>query len=93
MLKLYVFIFRNFIILLNTFLRLLTSAINDAQGRLFSNAKPDTLYEKIYQNNMDENSFDGSVKRIIEKALSNPKTAIFQSTLIWSDKKYSCKVW
>ena len=77
---------------MNTFLRLLTSAINDAQGRLFSNAKPDTLYEKIYHNNMDENSFDGSIKGTIEKALMNPKTAIFHSTLIWSDKKYSCKV-
>ena len=76
-----------------SFYRLLTSGINDAQGRLFSNAKPNSVYGKIFSEKMNQDSFDANFGRTIQKTLKNPRTAVFQSNvLIWSDEKYSCRV-
>ena len=62
-------------------------------GPLFQNSSPDSVYDKIYRNNMDNESFVG-LDNTVAAILSNPKTASFQSV---SDVRFThehkkCKV-
>ena len=61
-------------------------------GSIFSQANPNTVYESIYEENMDNSSFQ-SLKGMFEKTITLPKQAMlyFQDeTAAFSEK--ACKV-
>ena len=71
---------------------MLASSKDDATAAIFHQSAPNTAYGKIYQNNMDDDSYLG--KKAIEKALKNQKMAIYYSKgFAWSSPEFkNCKV-
>ena len=75
------------------FYRLLTTTKEDATGGVFHLSAPDTLFGKVYQNNMDDdNSYKG--QNTISSALKHPKTAFYYNRAkVLGRKEYkTCQV-
>ena len=61
-----------------TFCRLNTGAMSGSYGSLFLHARPNTTYEAIYRNNMDNSSFDDLNEfKSISKTIHIPNQAYF----------------
>ena len=58
---------------------MLTSSKESASGAVFHNSRSDSDFQQVYKNNMNDNSYLGSTTNIIEAALSNTNTALFES--------------
>ena len=75
------------------FYRLLTTTKEDATGGVFHLSAPDTVFGKVYQNNMDDdNSYKG--QDTISSALKHPKTAFYYNRAkVLNRKEYkTCQV-
>ena len=75
------------------FYRLLTTTKEDATGGVFHLSAPDTVFGKVYQNNMDDdNSYKG--QNTISSALKHPKTAFYYNRAkVLGRKEYkTCQV-
>ena len=73
---------------------MLTSSKDDATGAMFHNSHPDSDFQEVYKNNMDDKSYLGANKNIIEGALSNPNTALFETeqSIDNSEEYKNCQV-
>ena len=78
---------------------MVTGPINAMQGVAFTKAPYDSTFGRVFQNNMDRNSFSSDLERsTLEKLLalmiSNGKTATFHvHDIISETQKYmTCKV-
>ena len=71
---------------------MLTDSKESANGAIFHLSSPNSAFGKVYQNNMDENSYRG--KETMQTALSNPRTAVWYSYYAAGDTKeyLDCKV-
>ena len=58
---------------------MLTSSKDDATGAIFHTSHSDSDFQQVYKNNMNDKSYLGSTTNIIEAALSNTNTALFES--------------
>ena len=61
---------------------MVTGPINAMQGVAFTNAPYDSTFGKVFQNNMDSNSFSSdmeknAMEKLIALMLSNSKTAMY----------------
>ena len=56
---------------------MLTGAIDDARGAIFTKASKRSGFGQVFQNNMDNSSFSGNTKEQIEKILLNSQYAYF----------------
>ena len=58
---------------------MLTSSKDDAIGAIFHTSHSDSDYHKVYKNNMDDKSYLGATTNIIEDALLNTNTALYEN--------------
>ena len=56
---------------------MLTSSKDDATGAIFHTSHSDSDFQKVYKNNII--NYLGSTKNIIEAAISNTNTVLFES--------------
>ena len=71
---------------------MLVTAKDDATAAVFHQSAPNTAFGKVYQNNMDDDSYVG--KKAIEMSLKNQKMAVYYSKgYAWSSPEFkNCKV-
>ena len=73
--------------------RLVTFGRNTATGDFFINAKDGSPVQKVFQNNMDSDSFQISKQNALSLTLSETKTALYWfKEDIQSDDNTFCKV-
>ena len=72
---------------------MLTSSKQQGSGAVFHLAPPNSYFNRVYRNNMDDDSYVG-VRNVIEGALSHPNTALFESegTIDYSNEYKNCQV-
>ena len=72
--------------------RLNTGSRSGSFGTIFSQANPNTVYESIFEENMDNSSFQ-SLKGMFEKTITLPRQAMlyFQDEIAAFSEK-ACKV-
>ena len=73
---------------------MVTGPINAMQGVAFTNAPYDSTFGKVFQNNMDRNSFSSDTKNQIALMISNSKTAMFysHSAVVFEQEYANCQV-
>ena len=73
---------------------MLTSSKESATGAVFHNSPADSDFQQVYKKNMDDKSYLGAIPNIIQGALSNPNTALFETEVTIEDtEEYkSCQV-
>ena len=71
---------------------MLVTAKDDATAAVFHQSAPNTAFGKVYQNNMDDDSYVG--KKAIEMSLKHQKMAVYYSKgYAWSSPEFkNCKV-
>ena len=74
--------------------RMLTSSKESATGAVFHNSPSDSDFQQVYKKNMDDKSYLGAIPNIIQGALSNPNSAVFETEVTIEDtEEYkSCQV-
>ena len=74
---------------------MLSGSIDDASSVIFSRASSTNVFNKVFRNNMDDNSFNGDNQRQIDLIMSESETAYFISTgMVRNSYEYkSCKVY
>ena len=74
---------------------MLSGSIDDASSVMFSRASSTNVFNKVFRNNMDDNSFNGDNQRQINLIMSQSETAYFISTgMVRNSYEYkSCKVY
>ena len=74
---------------------MLSGSIDDASSVMFSRASSTNVFNKVFRNNMDDNSFNGDNQRQIDLIMSESETAYFISTgMVRNSYEYkSCKVY
>ena len=81
---------------INTLLnnRMLTNSNMGAIGAAFTKAPKDSVFGKVFRNNMDMNSFSSDTKKQIALMISNSKTAMFYShSAVVAEQEYTnCQV-
>lgn len=73
---------------------MVTSSNSTSIGAAFIKAPNDSLFGKVFLNNMDSNSFSSDTKKQISLTILNGRTAIFQMhTAIVAEQEYTnCQV-
>ena len=72
---------------------MLTTSKESSYGSVFHNAEPDSMFGKIYRNNMDENSFGYTRSNGPQKILSKSKTAFWNTRSQWKSNEFqNCMV-
>ena len=78
---------------------MVTGPINAMQGVAFTRAPYDSAFGKVFQNNMDRNSFSSdleknTIKKQIALMISNSKTAMyhFHDTIFETQEYRNCQV-
>ena len=73
---------------------MLTSSKESSTGAVFHNSHSDSDFQQVYKNNMDDKSYLGAIPNIIQGALSNPNSALFETeeTIEYTEEYKSCQV-
>ena len=72
---------------------MLTTSKETSYGSLFHNAEPDSVFGRIYRNNMDENSFGYNRSNGPHSILSQSKTAFWNTRSQWKSYEFqNCMV-
>ena len=74
---------------------MVTSSNSTSIGASFTKAPNDSLFGKVFRNNMDSNSFSSDTNKQISLTILNGRTAIFQMhTAIVAEQEYTnCQVY
>ena len=74
--------------------RMLTDSNMGAIGAAFTKAPKDSVFGKVFNNNMDRNSFSSDTKNQIALMISNSKTAMFysHSAVVFEQEYANCQV-
>ena len=73
---------------------MLTSSNSAAIGAAFTKAPNDSLFGKVFLNNMDSNSFSSDTKKQISLTISKSQTAIFKldNAIVVEQEYKNCQV-
>ena len=79
---------------INSFLRVIVGSETSGTTQTLSKAPIGTVYEKVYNNNIDDDSYSESVYEGIQRLLQEPSTTLWaQDTYVFSSQEYvDCQV-
>ena len=74
---------------------MLTSSNSTPLGAAFTKAPNDSLFGKVFRNNMDSNSFSSDTNKQISLTILNGRTAIFQthSAMVAEQEYTNCQIY
>ena len=73
---------------------MVTSSNSTSTGAAFTKAPNDSLFGKVFLNNMDSNSFSSDTKKQISLTILNSRTALFRpdSGIVTEQEYKNCQV-
>ena len=80
---------------INSFLRVIVGSETSGTTQTLSKAPIGTVYEKVYNNNIDDDSYSESVYEGIQRLIQEPSTTLWaQDTYVFSSQEYvNCQVY